>query len=263
MKLGPGAKGVSLCVCICTALLLVGVTEPAEALNATWSGLVDTILFDCPGIQFPDVSCGVTQGIPGTPVIDESLTLFKQTTNTYSVVSSLTAFTDISSTTISSQGVAQVDVLRTPTSGTFFTGGEVVYRLTFDAPGFPLLVDLSGSMHRSGPDWGFLVGPGGVELTSFGPPLNFDVQVPQLSFPSAGDYTFHVHTVIPANESLSMIVLAADIVAPPTDQTTGQTRVVWNLQVTPVPWAGSLALLAVGLPGIAFARRSKLSKKAV
>jgi|SRR5215813_1386386 len=165
MKLGLGARGVSLCMCICTAALLISSTEPAEALTATWGALIDTILFnDCPGPG----SCGETHsGIPGTPVIDESLTLFKQTANTYFVVSSLTAFTDVGSTTISSQGVAQVDVLRTPTSGFGSTGGEVFYGLGFDAPGLPLALDLSGGMHRIGPDWGFLIGPGGVEI-SFG-----------------------------------------------------------------------------------------------
>jgi len=66
-----------------------------------------------------------------------------------------------------------------------------------------------------------------------------------------GDYTFHVHMVIPANSgSVLMSVLAADLVAPPTDQTTGETRVVWNLQVTPVPWSATLLLVLVGGIGL-------------
>ena len=243
-------KIAPLFACIGLAASLAGPLGRAEAINATWSGLVDTILFDCPGLPPPDINCGSTQVIPGTPVIDKVLTLSKQTDITYFVVSSLTAFTDVGSTTISSQGVAQVDVLRTPTSGNFFDGGEVVYQLTFDAPEFPLVLDLSGSMHRSGPDWGFLVGPGGVDLDRFGPPEE-SVQVPTLSFPTAGDYTFHVHTMIPANSgTVRMSVLAADLVAPPTDQTTGETRVVWNLQVTPIPWSATLLLILVGGSGL-------------
>jgi len=72
--------------------------------------------------------------------------------------------------------------------------------------------------------------------------------------------------LIPADVgNVRISVQAADILVPfplvPPPSPTGQTQVVWNLQVTPVPWAGTLALLAVGLLGIAFARRSKLSDK--
>ena len=57
-------KIAPLFACIGLAASLAGPLGRAEAINATWSGLVDTILFDCPGLPPPDINCGSTQVIP-------------------------------------------------------------------------------------------------------------------------------------------------------------------------------------------------------
>jgi hypothetical protein len=251
-------KIAPLFACIGLAVSLAGPVgrAEAEAINATWAGSVDTLDNNC--VPF---LCGTGQGSgPDTPIIAEVLTLFHQGESTYVVVSSLLAFTDVGSTTISSRGVAQVDALRTPASSVCcFVGGEAFYSLRFDSLDVPLAVDLSGTMHRSGPDFNFLTIPGVEFSNSQG---LFGVHLPPFPAPSPGDYPFEFHTVLPPNSGSNGLFVAAPefLFALPVEQT-GEMRIVWNLQVTPVPWAATLLLILVGGTGLLLCSNSMRVRK--
>jgi len=160
-------------------LLLVGAiatgsSRPAHALQATWTGNVETFVLDstCPG----GFSCVDRKTSSDSPVVDLSVSTFRINNLTYFALASVTSFINVGDALLV-QGVAQSDALRTPEfSGCCTVGGEATFSLTFDATTVPLAIDLFGTAHRIGPNWGFLTSPGGIEISGF--PSGLFVQLP-------------------------------------------------------------------------------------
>jgi len=241
----PRWRGPLVACLLLVAAIAVGSAGSAHALEATWFGLVSTIVLADPSCTFEVCASDEKLSPPDTPVLDFSVSTSYVSDVTYFSLASLTAFVNVGDV-LSVQGVAQADAFRTPTSalrGT--TLGESVFQVDFTSSAVPLSVDISGTMHRSGPDWNALPTPGGVEFSLFSP---FDqVQLPARPILGEGDFPFEYHAVVPPNRAGRVFVLAAALLPGITPSTTGETRVVWNLQITPVPWPGTSLLMCISL----------------
>jgi hypothetical protein len=211
--------------------MAVGSARSAHALQATWTGGVLTAVFDanCVPGQF---ACGDRNSFPpDSAVVDLSVSFTRIVSNvTHFALASLTAFVDGGDALLVS-GVAQSDALKSPALpfGCCMVGGESTFSLTFDATTVPLAVEIFETAHRVGPNWGNLVPPGGITFS--GSDLFVDLPAPL----NEGDASFEYHTILAPNSgSYHLNVLAAFFLNSTT--TTGETRIVWDFRVTPVPW---------------------------
>jgi hypothetical protein len=215
----------------------------AQALPATWGAGVDV------GFSDPNLPGPSNAAPPNQPLIDVSVS---QTIDTLFQLSSVTAFVSTGAG-ISTQGVAQVDTVVSP-SPTLPQSQEISHAgfgLRFTAGDIPLVLDLSGVMHRSGGTWDDL---DGILIDVFceqGCPPSPPAPSPDLFFTglggrSVGDVPFEFHTVLSPGRAYSFSVLAEN--AP--FNSTSETKVVWDLQVRPIPLPPTLHLINIGLIGL-------------
>jgi len=223
--------------------MVVGSAKPAHAIQATWSDFVETFVIDdtCPD-GFSCVDRGGSP--PNSPIVDSSVSTNRVTNITYFTLASLTAFINVGDALLA-QGVAQSDALRTPDlSGCCTAGGEGTFNLFFDVGTVPLAVDIFETAHRVGPEWGFLTGPGGIEFSGF--PSDLFVSLPTTA--GDGDVSYAYHTVLAPNSGQYRLnVLAAAVISGGLSATTEETKVVWELRVTPVPWPPTALLVCFSL----------------
>ncbi len=148
------ANRLLVCLLLVWATVLASV-QPAQPIPATWTGHVQTLVFDATCVP-GQIACGDTNSPPpDSPVVDLSVSTTRIVSNvTHFALASLTAFVDVGDALLVS-GVAQSDALRTPAlPGCCMVGGEAILDLTFDATTVPLAVDIFETAHRVGPYWG-------------------------------------------------------------------------------------------------------------
>jgi hypothetical protein len=238
------ANPLAVCLLLVVATVLASL-QPAYAIEATWNAGVQTLVFDIncvPG----QIACGDRDGSPpDSPVVDLSVSTTRIVSNvTHFALASLTAFVDVGDALLVS-GVAQSDALRTPAlpvPGCCMVGGEATLGLTFDATTVPLAVDIFMIAHRVGPYWGNLIGPGGIDFSGSGLFVHMPTTV------NDGDVSLEYHTILAPNSGkYGLSVLAAAFLNNTTPTPTAETKVVWELRVTPVPWPATAVLVCVSL----------------
>ncbi len=213
-----------------------------QAITFTSSSSVDMFLVD----QYPQGGSvgGVKFGPPDQSLIDLSLSEMQTTNKTLFGVSSVTAFVNTDGSLLSSQGVAQVDTLLSPVglSPASLVTGHARLELRFTGGDSPLALDLSGVLHRSGASWGSLAS-GHVFLFCdvFSPacPSEFGGYFDGVPL---GDFPFELHTILPSGVGAYSFQIGAEnnlFSNNPTQETTSESRIVWNLQLH---WAGACEL---------------------
>jgi len=143
-----------------------------QAIPFTSTSSVDVFLVDQVG-GGPGESVGdVKFGPPDEPLIDLSLSEVLTTNKTFFGVSSLTAFVNTDGG-LFTQGVAQVDTLLSPVglSPPSFVAGHANLQLEFTSGDSPLELDLSGVLHRSGPNVPLAAGRVLFECQNFSDPV--------------------------------------------------------------------------------------------
>jgi hypothetical protein len=234
-----------------------------QAIPFTSLSSVDMFLID----QYPQGSSvgGVTFGPPDQPLIDLSRSEIQTTTKTLFGVSSLIAFVNTEGG-LSTQGVAQVDTLTSPVglAPDSLVSGHANLQIEFTSGESPLALDLSGVLHRSGATWGGLesahVGFGCTVLPSCpkNSPQN-SLGLPFDGFP-VGDFPFELHTILSPGVRYTFQIGAENNLFSSsrqnvTQDTTSESRIVWNLQVRAVPMPPTLLLFGLGIIGLASATR--------
>jgi hypothetical protein len=259
--------------------LVVCVPTAVQAIPATMSFNIDVMLAD------PDLpgggggGDGSPPGQPVQPVLNVLASDIKTTTaRTLFGLTSVAAVINTGGSGLSTQGVAEVeglyDPLRPPGTsppGTLFDAGvfgHASLRLRFASDGSPLAVDLSGVLHRSGATWGGLASAF-VELAcndDFPICMGHNFFLLPDGLP-AGDYPFEFHTILPSlppGAPTFSFGIGAEINlfgasgVNLNQETTTESRIVWNLQVRAVSLPPSLLLFGLGIVGLAVAnwRRS-------
>ena len=237
---------------LCTALLECEVST-AQALPFTLFSSV-SIAVDDPGLPFGE-AVGSNEA-EQTPV-DLSLSFLGMGDKTLFVRSSVTAFVSTDGLSLSSEGVVQVDALITPLDppSSARALGNALFLLQFPVSDIPLAVDLSGVAHWSGATFSseafeVVIGCG---KSSF-PPYCFFLTGDGTTL---GDFPFEAHLIIgPGNSPVDLLIVAREnlysaITSNSNRQPTGESRVVWDLKVTPIPAPSTLLLFGAGLSGLA------------
>jgi len=261
MRDQPVRFAYRLSVLFLIALGLLRVTD-VQAIPFTSTSSVDMFLTD----QVPQGESvgGVEFGPPDQPIIDLSLPVLLITNKTLFGVSSLTTFVNTDGG-LSTQGVAQVDTLLSPVglSPPSFVAGHANLQLEFTSGDSPLELDLSGVLHRSGPNVPLAAGRVLFECQNFSDPVCTELSfVAFIDGSSVGDFPFEFHTILPSGgHTFAFQVLAENFLPSTNDtqETTSESRTVWTLQVRPV--SGPPKFLLFGLGSIALAvanwRRSR------
>jgi hypothetical protein len=227
------------------SLTLLGVAS-VQALPFTTSARVDV------GLVAGDIGF-VETAPPNSPLVDLSLPFSVTTTYIRFALSSLTAFVN-SDEGISAQGVAQVDTLVAPLSEFRdpAPNGHANFELTFSSGPVPVAIELSGVMHRSGAMVGLLAG--GVEFCPTSSPSPAPCFTNFYDGTQIGDFPFEFHATLPPGE-FRLSTFAENAFIPfNLDHSTSESRLVWDLEVTPVPAPSTGFLLWAGIIGLAVLR---------
>jgi hypothetical protein len=236
-----------------------------QAIPFTSRSAVDVFLTDQFGNPGGAGAGGVKVGPPDAPLIDLSFSEVLITNKTLFGVSSLTAFVNTDGG-LFTQGVAQVDTLLSPVGLAPLSeaSGHASLQVEFTSGDSPLELELFGVFHRSGPKAPLTAGRADFFCDGFFDPvcMGFGGFAAFYDGSQVGDFPFEFHTILPpGGHKFGFFILAENNLFSNNDtqETTSESRMVWTLQVRPVPMPPTLLLFGLGIIGLAVAngRRSR------